>query len=405
MPFDFETVDSGATAWVLASAALVLLMTPGLAFFYSGMVRAKHALAMLMQNYVTIGIVSLVWVLCGFSLAFGKGNGFRGQMVLVEGEQKADTQLNYDVLVPGRFFSAGDLPPFRLGLEDFTNSFHPNGVPAEFSSRVVAVGAGGRVQRQKVAVNHPLTVDGVRVFQSDYGYAPVIQVKGADGKALYDGPVQLLRDPATEISSGALKLTSPRPQVGLELTFFTDLHTPAQAGGGFGLVNRPQLANPVLVVWPWQGDLLAGQASSVFSLDVSHMDRVGDRPVVLRPGQRAELPGGLSIAMPAVRQYSVLTLARDPGVPVMATGAALLLAGLLPSLYVRRRRVWAKAEPRGDGGSRLTLAGLALQGKPAFAEEFEALAERVRATLPSPRAAPGPSITPTPVPTTTPGED
>ena len=73
---------------------------------------------------------------------------------------------------------AGDLPPFRLGLEDFTNRFHPNGVPAEFSLRVVAVGADGGVQRQKVAVNRPLTVDGVRVFQSDYGYAPVVQVRG-----------------------------------------------------------------------------------------------------------------------------------------------------------------------------------------------------------------------------------
>ena len=82
MPFDFTTVDSGATAWVLASAALVLLMTPGLAFFYGGMVRAKHALAMLMQNYVVIGIVSLVWVLVGFSLAFGEGNGFVGDLRL-----------------------------------------------------------------------------------------------------------------------------------------------------------------------------------------------------------------------------------------------------------------------------------------------------------------------------------
>ncbi|MFL6129338.1 MAG: ammonium transporter, partial [Mycobacteriales bacterium] len=80
MPFDFETVDSGATAWVLASAALVLLMTPGLAFFYGGMVRAKHALGMLMQNFVTIALVSLVWVLVSFSLAFGKGNGFVGDL-------------------------------------------------------------------------------------------------------------------------------------------------------------------------------------------------------------------------------------------------------------------------------------------------------------------------------------
>ena len=63
MPFDLSTVDAGATAWVLASAALVLLMTPGLAFFYGGMVRAKNVLGMLMQNFACIGIVSVVWVL------------------------------------------------------------------------------------------------------------------------------------------------------------------------------------------------------------------------------------------------------------------------------------------------------------------------------------------------------
>jgi Amt family ammonium transporter len=64
-------MDTGDTAWVLASAALVLLMTPGLAFFYGGMVRSKSVLNMLMMNFVTIGIVSLLWVLYGFSVAFG----------------------------------------------------------------------------------------------------------------------------------------------------------------------------------------------------------------------------------------------------------------------------------------------------------------------------------------------
>lgn len=64
-------INTGDTAWVLASAALVLFMTPGLAFFYGGMVRSKNVLAMLMQNYVVIGVVSLVWVWLTYSLAFG----------------------------------------------------------------------------------------------------------------------------------------------------------------------------------------------------------------------------------------------------------------------------------------------------------------------------------------------
>ncbi len=78
--FDLTKIDTGSTAWVLASAALVLLMTPGLAFFYGGMVRRKNVLGMLMQNYVVIGIVSIVWVVLSFSLAFGAGNGFIGDL-------------------------------------------------------------------------------------------------------------------------------------------------------------------------------------------------------------------------------------------------------------------------------------------------------------------------------------
>jgi Amt family ammonium transporter len=69
-------IDPGDTAWVLTSAALVLFMTPGLAFFYGGMVRAKHVLAMLMQNFFAMGIVTVLWVAFGYSLAFGAaGNG------------------------------------------------------------------------------------------------------------------------------------------------------------------------------------------------------------------------------------------------------------------------------------------------------------------------------------------
>ncbi|HJT93171.1 MAG TPA: ammonia channel protein, partial [Mycobacterium sp.] len=63
--------DTGDTAWMLASAALVLLMTPGLAFFYGGMVRAKGVLNMIMMSVSAIGLVTVLWVLYGYSLAFG----------------------------------------------------------------------------------------------------------------------------------------------------------------------------------------------------------------------------------------------------------------------------------------------------------------------------------------------
>lgn len=74
------TIDSGATAWVIVATALVLFMTPGLAFFYGGMVRSKNVLGMLLQNVFAMGLVSVLWAAIGFSLAFGGSNGWIGNL-------------------------------------------------------------------------------------------------------------------------------------------------------------------------------------------------------------------------------------------------------------------------------------------------------------------------------------
>ena len=75
-------LNSGSTTWVLVSAALVMLMTPGLAFFYGGMVRSKSVLNMLMMNFIALAVVGVLWVLYGFSLAFGDdiGSGLLGNV-------------------------------------------------------------------------------------------------------------------------------------------------------------------------------------------------------------------------------------------------------------------------------------------------------------------------------------
>ena len=72
-------LSAGDTAWVLTAAALVLLMTPGVAFFYGGMVRVKSVLNMMMMSFLALGIVGILWVAFGYSIAFGDdGNGFMG---------------------------------------------------------------------------------------------------------------------------------------------------------------------------------------------------------------------------------------------------------------------------------------------------------------------------------------
>jgi Amt family ammonium transporter len=69
------TVDSGDTAWVLTAAALVMFMTPGLALFYGGLVRAKNVLGTVMQSMIALGVVTILWVLIGYSIAFGPDVG------------------------------------------------------------------------------------------------------------------------------------------------------------------------------------------------------------------------------------------------------------------------------------------------------------------------------------------
>src|SRR5512146_340819 len=65
-------IDSGSTAWMLTSSALVLLMIPGLALFYGGMVRRKNILTTMMQSFVAMSVIGVQWVLVGYALAFGR---------------------------------------------------------------------------------------------------------------------------------------------------------------------------------------------------------------------------------------------------------------------------------------------------------------------------------------------
>jgi ammonium transporter, Amt family len=100
-------MSAGDTAWVLGSAALVLFMTPGLALFYGGMVRAKNVLSVVMHAFVCMGLVTVLWVLVGFSLSFGPdaGGGLIGNLHLA-GLYHLGTTL------PG--FTSLHVPPFAV---------------------------------------------------------------------------------------------------------------------------------------------------------------------------------------------------------------------------------------------------------------------------------------------------
>jgi Amt family ammonium transporter len=103
-----ENINSGDTAWILVSIALVLMMTPALAFFYGGMVRKKNAISTLNLSMITMGLISLQWVLVGFTLAFGasKGGLIGGLEYLGFNGVGPEPNLDYAATIPFLAFAA-----------------------------------------------------------------------------------------------------------------------------------------------------------------------------------------------------------------------------------------------------------------------------------------------------------
>ncbi|MCC6729560.1 MAG: ammonium transporter [Chthonomonadales bacterium] len=97
-------VDTGDTAWMLISTALVMLMTPGLALFYGGMVRSKNVLNTLMQSFVAVCAVTVIWVVCGYSLAFAPGNAFVGGLSWLGLTGVGQEPSGYGTTIPHQVF-------------------------------------------------------------------------------------------------------------------------------------------------------------------------------------------------------------------------------------------------------------------------------------------------------------
>src|SRR5262245_29841799 len=95
-------ISSGDTAWVLISAALVMLMTPGLALFYGGLARSKNVLGTIMQSFIMLGVISVQWAVIGYSLAFGGEGGIIGNLdyVFLKGVSATEPNPLYAATIP-----------------------------------------------------------------------------------------------------------------------------------------------------------------------------------------------------------------------------------------------------------------------------------------------------------------
>ena len=89
-------MNQADTAWMLISTALVLLMTPALAFFYGGLVRSKNALNTMMMSFISLGFVGVLWAVVGYSLAFAPGNNWIGDLSRVFLQRRRTRAAGHD---------------------------------------------------------------------------------------------------------------------------------------------------------------------------------------------------------------------------------------------------------------------------------------------------------------------
>ena len=321
------------------------------------------------------------------AVALGGLFGYKANRLLVVGSSFANTPTALDQFRPGRLVSPTDLQPFSVALDNFTASYVTAGLqrgqPSVFDAAVSYTAApGDPVRHDNIRVNHPLQVDGVRVYLIGHGYAPVFRVTDGTGRVVFNQPVPFIPvEQAGLTSDGVIKVPDANPsELGFAGVF---LPTMVDVDGTLHSAF-PAALNPRVSLLAYAGNLgmNSGQPQSVYQLDTSGLHRLPVAPDPLSVGQSMKLPGGAgTITFTGYKQWISLAITYDPGqLPALVSGLAAL-AGLLLSFLVRRRRVFVRAYPGDDGGTVVDLGGLARSDAAGgFEAEFSALAAELSDT-------------------------
>jgi cytochrome c biogenesis protein len=337
--------------------------------------------------------LSLIGLLVAF--AIGKLFGYEGQVIVLSGGgQFCNTGiLGYDSFRAGLRVDGTELEPFCLRVDDFRAEYEPTGQPSSYTAWVgyqtaddLTAGRTDSWRPFELSVNHPLRLDGARVYLLGQGYAPRFTVTFPDGQQR-TGEIQWRPvDQATLLSEGATKFEPPgvtddeqrrRSQLAV-----TGLFAPTSSGGDVVTSVFPDLLNPEAAVDVLRGDLGLddGRGQSIFQVDQSKVDS-GELVRVARanlvPGESVTLDDGTVVTFDGVENFVSLQVSHDPGQTAVLVFAILLLAGLGASLTVRRRRFWARLTPAPGGGTAVQIGGLARTDRAGYGEEFD----RLRADL------------------------
>jgi len=321
--------------------------------------------------------LSLVLLLVG--VAIGAFRGFKGTVLVVEGQGFSNTVFSYDDINPGRRFQASSLVPFSVDLEDFRATYTTEGRAKTFDADVRWT-HDGRTEPYNVRVNHPLEVGGAKTYLIGHGYAPHVRVKDRSGTVVLDQPVPCLPQNSQFTSSCVVKVPDALPrQLG-----FRGVFTPTTVVQGFQVGSaHPAVVNPRLTLVGFAGDLGldSGTPQSVYSLETERMTAfAGGKPEGLEPGQTWQLPGGGSLTYVDTKEWATFQVTQDPGKGLALLASVGIVAGLMLSLFVRRRRLWVRVLPAAEPGAPATVeaGGLARTDPERFAAEFAEIVREMR---------------------------
>lgn len=357
---------------------------------------------------------SLIGVLA--FMAYGGMTKYTGQKIIVEGEGFANNLVAYDSFTPGTYFDAASLQPFQLTLKSFDATFERQsqthwGAPLDYTAVMeVRHGTGGEPEEQVLKVNHPLEIDGAKVYLVGNGYAPVVTVRDGNGDIAFQGPVVTRVTDQNFNSLAVIKAPDARPdQLGFVGQF---MPAAADVGQGVEVSVDPEPLNPKLILNSYSGDLGldAGVPQNVYVLDTSTLTELNSRRsenggITLSVGQTHVLPDGKgSISLDGVRRYVGLDIHYDAGKWGVGVFSVLALIGLAVSLFTRRRRVWVRARTGDDGRTRVEYALLARGEEFGLREEHVALREAFEKMWPvsAPEADTGETTPATPAPAAAP---
>ena len=309
-----------------------------------------------------LGNLAFHLALIGILVAVGVGGlmGWKGNVIVRVGQGFSNTLTQYDAWGGGRFVSPDALPPFSFTLDSFDVAFErgeaQRGAPRAFLSALTLQRTPDAApEATSVDVNHPLDIDGARVYLVGHGYAPHIRITDPSGAVLFDDTVVFLPQDGSFTSTGVVKLPDATPQLGLQGLFLPTTTLDPELGP---TSSFPAPDNPSLVLAAYTGDLGldSGRPQSVYALDTAKTTRIGVRQ--LFPGESWALPNGQgTVAFVGVDRWASFQIAHDPGKELALLFAIIAITGLMLSLLIRRRRVWVRARSV-DGVTVVESAGL-----------------------------------------------